>query len=140
MKMSTEESRNVIVESEPRRGWSRLLNRPVQFALDLVMLALAFVLAYALRFEFVIPTEHVERMIVQLPLVLLLQFGCLQLFGVYSFVWRYVGMAELMAFAKAAWWSFLPILLIRLAEPEVFGEWMVPLSIIFFDISGGILR
>ena len=50
----------------------------------------------------------------QLPLVLLIQFGALQIFGIYTFVWRYIGMAEVLPFIKAACWSFLPLLFLRL--------------------------
>ena len=32
--------------------WQRLLNRQFQFVLDLLVLVLAFVVSYALRFEF----------------------------------------------------------------------------------------
>ena len=35
--------------------------------------------------------------LIQLPLVVLLQFGVAFLVGIYSFVWRYVGMAEVIS-------------------------------------------
>ena len=111
------------------RVWQRLLNRPVQYVFDLVVLALAFVIAYNLRFEFEITEVELHKMLAQLPLVVLIQFGALNLFGIYAFVWRYIGMAELRPFLKAAWWSFLPIVLMRLGLPDDFGQWRVPLSI-----------
>jgi FlaA1/EpsC-like NDP-sugar epimerase len=109
--------------------WQRLMNRPGQFVLDLGVLTAAFVLSYLLRFEFDIPSGEFHNMTVQLPLVLLLQFGAMQVFGIYTFMWRYIGMAEIGAFVKAAWWSFLPLLLLRLGLPDGFGQWRVPLSI-----------
>lgn len=105
------------------------MNRPGQFVLDLGVLTAAFVLSYLLRFEFDIPAREFHNMVVQLPLVLLLQFGAMQVFGIYTFMWRYVGMAEIGAFVKAAWWSFLPLVLLRLGLPDGFGQWRVPLSI-----------
>jgi FlaA1/EpsC-like NDP-sugar epimerase len=81
-------------------------------------------------------------MLAQLPLVVLIQFGALNLFGIYAFVWRYIGMAELRPFLKAAWWSFLLIILMRLGLPADFGQWRVPLSIILMDTMlafGGVL-
>jgi len=114
------------------RQW--MLNRPVQFFLDGLVLCGSLLLAYALRFDFSVPPAVFESILVQLPMVLLVQISCLQIFGVYSFVWRYVGMTELYAFAKAAWWSFLPLLLLRLGLPEAFSQWRVPVSIIIMDV------
>jgi FlaA1/EpsC-like NDP-sugar epimerase len=93
------------------------------------MLTLAFVLSYLLRFEFRIPEPQVHNMLVQLPLVLLLQYGAMQVFGVYGFVWRYVGMTEIGAFLKAAWWSGLFLVVLRLGLPGAFAQWRVPLSV-----------
>ena len=124
------------------RMWQRLLNRPVQYIFDLLVLALAFVIAYNLRFEFKITEIELHKMLAQLPLVVLIQFGALNLFGIYSFVWRYIGMAELRPFIKAAWWSFLPIVLMRLGLPSEFAQWRVPLSITLIDTLlafGGVL-
>ena len=74
---------------------------------------------------------------VQLPLVVLLQFGAMHVFGIYSFIWRYIGMAEVAAFLKAAWWSFLPLLVLRLALPDEFAQWRIPLSIILMTTVFG---
>ncbi len=122
--------------------WQRLLNRPVQFVFDVAVLAMAFIIAYFLRFEFEIAEVELHKMLAQLPLVVLIQFGALNLFGIYAFVWRYIGMAELRPFLKAAWWSFLLIVLMRLGLPADFGQWRVPLSIILMDTMlafGGVL-
>ena len=119
--------------TEPRFAngppWRRFLNRQSQFVLDLLVLLLAFIISYELRFEFAVPPQNIEQLMVQLPLVILLQFGAMQVFGIYAFVWRYVGMAEISAFVKAAWWSFLPLVMLRLGLPNEFSQWRVPLSI-----------
>ncbi|HSN54522.1 MAG TPA: nucleoside-diphosphate sugar epimerase/dehydratase [Candidatus Sulfomarinibacteraceae bacterium] len=122
--------------------WQRLLNRPTQYVLDLAVLAASFWLSYALRFEFAMPEIVVDSAFVQLPLVLLLQLGALQVFGVYSFVWRYVGMAEVAAFVKAALLSCLPLLALRLGLGQDFAQWRVPLSVILMTTVfgyGGVL-
>jgi FlaA1/EpsC-like NDP-sugar epimerase len=118
--------------------WRRLMSRPGQFLVDLAVLAIAFVLSYLLRFEFAIPRQHMHILTVQLPLVLLLQFGAMQIFGIYAFIWRYIGMAEVAAFLKAAWWSFLPLVLLRLGLPGDFQQWRVPLSICLMTTLFGI--
>jgi FlaA1/EpsC-like NDP-sugar epimerase len=118
--------------------WKRFLSRRVQYVLDLVVLAAAFVLSYALRFDFVIPHGTVHNLFVQLPLVLLLQFAALQAFGIYTFVWRYIGMAEVVPFLKAGFWSFLPLVVLRLSLPEQFGQWRIPLSVCLLTTVFGI--
>lgn len=122
--------------------WGRLLTRQLQFALDLLVLAAAFVFSYLLRFEFAIPQSYIEDGLIQLPVVLLIQLGALFMAGVYTFVWRYVGLREVKAFFNAAWWSFLPLVLLRLSLPEAYKEWRIPLSVIVLDTLlafGGVL-
>jgi FlaA1/EpsC-like NDP-sugar epimerase len=122
--------------------WQRLLSRQSQFLLDILVLVVAFVVSYGLRFEFSVPADNVKNLMVQLPLVVLLQFGSMHVFGIYTFVWRYIGMAEVAAFLKAAWWSFLPLVVLRLALPSEFAQWRIPLSIILMTTVfgfGGVL-
>ena len=131
-------------DDEPRHRvpWERFLSRPVQYVLDLCVLTLAFVVAYQLRFEFQISEFYSRAILIQLPLVVLIQFAALNLVGVYSFVWRYVGMSEIKPFLKAAVWSVLPILLLRLLLPENLGLLRMPISVIVTDTIlgfGGVL-
>ena len=126
----------------PSRLRPLVLTRRVQFLLDLVVLVAAFLLAYLLRFEFEIPDPWWDRAVIQLPAVVMIQFSTLLLTGIYSFVWRYVGLRELTAFVKAAGLSLLPVLALRLALPADLQDWKVPLSVIFVDAVlafGGLL-
>lgn len=129
-------------KTRSRIWWTRLLTRRAQFIMDLVTLAAAFTLAYLLRFDFTIPRQYVFQGLWQLTYVVLIQFAALIVTGVYTFIWRYVGMGEVRAFVKAAYWSFLPILAIRLGIPETYSAWRVPISVIFIDTVlafGGVL-
>jgi FlaA1/EpsC-like NDP-sugar epimerase len=122
--------------------WSRYLRREVQYALDLSVLALSFVAAYLLRFDFEIPPEYVRPALVQLPLVIVVQFSTVHSLGIYSFVWRYVGMTEVKAFLRAAVYSSLPLLLLRLGLPDSLDILRIPRSIILTDTVlayGGLL-
>jgi FlaA1/EpsC-like NDP-sugar epimerase len=125
------------------REWqARLPNKQIQFAMDLVVLVAAFALAYLLRFDFSIPDQWLLYGLTQLPYVVLIQFVVLILMGVYSFIWRYIGMAEVKAFMWAALLSALPVIILRLSLPERFQGWMVPRSIIVMDTVlgfGGVL-
>lgn len=116
-----------------RRWLARLLIRRTQFALDLSVLTLAFTLAYLLRFDFAVPADELRRGLVHLPVVVLAQFLTLIIAGVYAFVWRYIGMAEIKTFLAAAAGSALPFLVLRLALPESLMILRVPLSVIVMD-------
>ncbi len=121
---------------------NRLLIRQLQFALDLTILVGAFALAYLLRFDFAIPRQEIFHGLIQLPYVVLIQFALLFLTGVYAFIWRYVGMAEMKAFLSAALLSALPIIALRVWLPEEFQQWRVPLSVSVIDTFlafGGVL-
>jgi FlaA1/EpsC-like NDP-sugar epimerase len=127
---------------KPGVWWAQLLTRKTQFALDLLVLIAAFTLAYLLRFDFDIPRDNAIPMLKQLPYVVLIQFAALVMAGIYTFIWRYIGMAEIRSFVNAAYWSFLPILLLRLGMPVTLHHWRVPLSIIFINTGlafGGVL-
>jgi FlaA1/EpsC-like NDP-sugar epimerase len=125
-----------------RKSIQPRLTRGLQFVLDVAMLVCAFSLAYLLRFEFAMPQKEVGNAIQQLPYVVLVQFGALALAGVYSFIWRYVGMGEVKAFVYAGLWSGLALAVLRLSLPERFGGWKVPLSVILMGTVlafGGVL-
>ena len=125
-------------QSKARQGepfWVRHLRREVQYALDLGVLVLAFGLAYVLRFDFSIPPDQLQRALVQMPLVILIQIGVVLTTGIYRFVWRYVGMAEVWVFARGAVLASLPLLAMRLWLPEHLDSWRVPFSIIFLDCA-----
>jgi FlaA1/EpsC-like NDP-sugar epimerase len=129
-KLSTE---NIQRNGGSTVWWARFLTRQVQYTLDLIILVEAFVLAYLLRFDFIIPDRDFNRGLVQLPYVVLVQFLCLKSARIYTFIWRYIGMAEIKPFFKAAVWSCLPIFAVRLGLPDTFASVRVPLSVIVID-------
>ncbi len=116
-----------------------LLTRKTQFLLDLLVLTLSFLVAYLLRFDFVLPEREFFDVLVQLPYVLLIQLVALALAGVYSFIWRYVGMRELRAFVNAFFWSSLILLALRLTLPDRFADWRVPLTVVVMASALGFL-
>jgi FlaA1/EpsC-like NDP-sugar epimerase len=127
---------------EVRLWWARLLTRQVQFSMDLLVLITAFFLANLLRFDFQVSESWLFPALTQLPYVVLLQFTVLLLTGVYSFVWKYVGLAEVKAFIMSALISALPLVLLRFGLPGKYWSWQVPISVIFMDTMlafGGVL-
>jgi FlaA1/EpsC-like NDP-sugar epimerase len=116
--------------------------RLAQFALDTSTLTVAFLAAYLLRFEFALEPEELEALQLQLPWVVAIQLVALALFGVYRFIWRYIGMREIRAFLGAAAGSAAPLLLGRFLLPENLSAWRIPLSVIVIDTLlafGGVL-
>jgi FlaA1/EpsC-like NDP-sugar epimerase len=131
-----------MIDADRKPFWAKLLGKKAQFALDIAVLSAAFVVAYLLRFEFSPRPAQVQAGLTQMPYVVLLQFAALFIAGVYNFIWRYIGMAEVGSFMRAAGGSFLLLLLVRLLLPSGLQALRVPLSIIFMDAVlafGGVL-
>src|SRR5260221_5715493 len=106
--------------------WSQLLTRQLQSVLDLTTLVGAFVFAFLLRFDFAIPPDWRHPMIFQLPYVVLVQFAALGLIGSHSFIWRYVGLAEIKSFVYAIAGSAASFMLLRIFLPDQAASWNLP--------------
>jgi FlaA1/EpsC-like NDP-sugar epimerase len=119
----------------PRARRRIITKRRLHYVIDLTVLVASFTLAYLLRFDFELPRGQAEDFLVQLPYVILIQMAALSLAGVYTFIWRYVSMSEIRAFANAALWSALPILAVRLILPKHLNDYRVPLSICLIDTT-----
>ncbi len=106
----------------------------IQVVLDVSLLLAAFVAAYLLRFDFYIPEDEVRNFLIQLPLIVLLQFIALTMAGARGSIWRYTDLAHLKSFLYAALGSFIVVAGLRLALPRVHQAWRVPLSVNFIDV------
>jgi FlaA1/EpsC-like NDP-sugar epimerase len=128
---------------EPARPWwTLLLRRPMHFALDAAVLTAVFAFAYLLRFEFAVPERWAARGLVQFPAVVAIQLLALWACGVYSFIWRYVGIKEVAAFLKAALLASVPMLFARYLYPGPGDVAFIPTSVIVMDSLfsfGGVL-
>jgi FlaA1/EpsC-like NDP-sugar epimerase len=121
-----------------RANWLRikrsyLLTRKAQFVIDTGVLIFAFGFAYCLRFDFDIPEIEQQHMMYQLCLVLVVQLLLTWSSGIYTFVWRYVGMTEVKAFLNAALLSMAPLILLRILLPPQLQAGRVPFSITLMD-------
>lgn len=110
--------------------WMQSISRPTQALLDVLVLIVAFGLAYLMRFDFVLSPLQERRALLQLPLVVGLQVLAFAIWGVYSFIWRYVGLAETRAFLGGALSAAVPLLLLRMGLPDSLAEWRVPASVV----------
>lgn len=102
-------------------------------AVDVSLLALAFVLSYLLRFEFSIPRREIPALERQVLYVVILQAATMFGLGVYRFIWRYIGLRETRVFVLAVAACSLAMFTLRLLLPGAYALWRVPFSVMFFD-------
>src|ERR1017187_5097568 len=128
------DGRSRSTSTEARQHWG-LLTRRVQILLDVSVLAGAFATAYLLRFEFMLGPAERQRLIWQLPVVVLLQLLSQRVWGIYKFIWRYIGLSELRAFVGAALTCLAVMLAFRFGLPSGTPDFRVPISVAFIDVG-----
>lgn len=85
-----------------RAFFDRLRSRTAAFAHDVLMVPVAWLGAYWLRFNLEMPPPHfVDAALSALPLIVPIQMAMFWLFGLYRGVWRFASLPDLMRIAKA---------------------------------------
>ncbi len=90
------------------RRWPRLASLPVhrhsltQLAVDAALVAVAYYLAFALRFDRGVPDHYQALLERTLPWVIVGDLAVFALFGLYQKWWRYVGARDYEAIVRAA--------------------------------------
>jgi len=112
-----------------------LLTRRVQLLIDVCVLAGAFTAANLLRFEFMLGPAERQRLIWQLPVVVVLQLLSQRVWGIYKFIWRYIGLSELRAFMGAALTSLAMMLAFRFGSPHGTSDLLLPISVTIIDVG-----
>jgi FlaA1/EpsC-like NDP-sugar epimerase len=111
---------------------SRYLTRGLQVAIDLVVLSIAYWMAYLFRFEFVIPRVWLETALLNWGYVVALQYGALAVLGVPRFSWRYVSMTEMLRIGFAVFASTVVLVALRIVfdAADLKINWFItPLSV-----------
>lgn len=128
---------NVVIEN----FW--FLRRPTQFLLDVIILTVAFLLAYLPAINVQLGEYYRDTTLTQLPFVIFIEFAALFLSGAYSIIWRYISIEDLKVFLRAALISGIILIALRfLLIYSNFRLWQIPISVILIDIVlgfGGIL-
>lgn len=75
--------------------------RIVEVLLDMILVCLAYVSAFVIRFEGDIPAVHWQVLAQSLPLILALKLMVFASFGLYGGVWRHLGINDVIAIIKA---------------------------------------
>lgn len=81
--------------------------RAVIVAAHVALLAIAYLLAFLLRFDFRVPAEQWNRFLQTLPLLVLVRAVIFARFHLYEGLWRYVSMPDILAILKAVTLSSL---------------------------------
>jgi FlaA1/EpsC-like NDP-sugar epimerase len=81
--------------------------RLVIVGVHLVLVTVAYLLAFLLRFEFQLPASEWERFLRTLPFLLLARMAVFAWFHLYESLWRYVSMRDILAILKAVTLSSL---------------------------------
>lgn len=105
----------------------------IQTGLDLWILLSAFLFAYLLRFDFDIPRKEVRNLLIQIPVVVLLQFVALTATGSRAAIWRYTGLSHVKRFFYAALAALFVLAIMRFRLSDSYQAWRVPLSVNFVD-------
>ena len=111
------------------------------FLHDVLMIPLAWYLAYWLRFNLdTIPEEFVRTATLVLPVVIICQSISYLVFGLYRGIWRFASLPDLVRIGKSI---FLGVLIITLAvflitRMEAVPRTVIPLyAILLFGLLGG---
>jgi UDP-GlcNAc:undecaprenyl-phosphate GlcNAc-1-phosphate transferase len=75
--------------------------RLLEVILDFFVIAFAYYLAFALRFEFYLSDSLMKLYLTSLPIVVAATYLAFFFFGIYRGLWRYTGLEDLVRIAKA---------------------------------------
>ncbi len=81
--------------------------RILEVGIDFILICVAYISAYLLRFEGVIPIENQELIVKSLPLVVIIKYIVFFKFGLYRGIWRYVSVPDLINVFKAVFTASL---------------------------------
>lgn len=115
------------------------LRRTLLILADLTVLSLAYVLAFALRFDGIPPFQMVKRMVLTLPYVVGFEFVTLTAFRVRQVNWRHVALRDAVRVACAVSAFAIALLLLRFIAPGFIQQWphliyaVVPIGVIVIN-------
>src|SRR5437879_5812269 len=105
------------------------LRRPMIILAHAVFVALAYWLAFALRFEFRLLPDELSKWLRTLPFVLVVRLLVFQWFHLYVGLWRYVSMRDIVVILKA---GTLSSAILSVGILSVYGL-DFPLSVLMID-------
>ena len=112
-----------------------LFNRITQLFLDGACAALAFFLAFQLRFDAAVPSRYRYIMLVWLAAMAVLRPLCIWALGAYAAIWRYFNLRDMFSLSVAAALPSAVLLFARIALAQRFRVMAIPISIVLIDLG-----
>jgi len=100
------------------------------FFIHILLIAGAYILAYLIRFEFILEDEYPPLILKTLPWLLTIKILVFYYYGLYSGLWRYVSMDDVWRILKASTISTVIFLLYVVFTIKL---WKIPRSIFILD-------
>jgi FlaA1/EpsC-like NDP-sugar epimerase len=109
----------------------RFISKSLRTSLDFVVLSLAMWLAFLFRFEFTLGPTPLRIALFYWPIVVLVHYAGLAVFGVPRMSWRYLNMRDAVRVVVAVAVSAVVLLAVRLALPELAAKApLMPLGVL----------
>ena len=102
---------------------------PILFIAHLVIFAIAYRIAFALRFDFQMPAEFQQKFWSSLPLLLLIKLSVFLALKSFHGWWRYVTFGDMVSIARA---SFLAFLIVAVVDHFVL-PFQIPRAVLILD-------
>ncbi len=119
------------ISSLPRKAVDRYGLRALQYGIDAASLAVAFTLAYLIRFDWVPSSEAVTLLVVQAPYVVGLELLTQYFARTHRLIWRFIALRDMFRLAYGVGLSTSVLLALRLLVPHhVFLYARIPFGII----------
>lgn len=110
---------------------------PIRFfapLIDVLLLSISLLAAYALRFNFSLPLTHQEHLLTVMPFVIAVEFVSMMLLGCFKPVWRYCSATDIPRFAYAALISTGVFLGLRFFLPFWMNMFYPPISVALINL------
>ena len=112
------------------------LRRLFVLALHLAVIPAGYYLAFALRFDGVVPREYMHFYWGTVGYLLVIRLGAFGAFGLFHGWWRHVGMSDLVSLIKAVTASSVLLVAVLYMTTEIAGY---PRSVVVLDWAGALL-
>jgi UDP-GlcNAc:undecaprenyl-phosphate/decaprenyl-phosphate GlcNAc-1-phosphate transferase len=73
----------------------------LQILVDIVVINIAYVSAYLLRYEGILSVQNLELVETSLPIIILVKISLFSIFGLYKGEWRYIGINDMIQVFKS---------------------------------------
>jgi FlaA1/EpsC-like NDP-sugar epimerase len=110
-----------------------LLKKTNQVLIDILLFLISFIFAYVIRFEGRPEPTYLKQLLVLFPYVVLARLLCFYIFSIYSIVWRYISIRDVLGIAIASFPVTALFFLGRILLPSRLSLLKVPLSVIALE-------